>query len=153
MSGLEARMKRTTVFSNGTLTLGTNYSLSRSAVAGSGIPNDKTAGKQLIYTPVHHLSAVMSVSHAIFNGGLDLVADSRRFTTSDNSEWLSPAVRLNADIGAYIPLKRTSVKIELSAYNILNADWESVRNYPMPLRSYRIRLIIDILSQHKNGKP
>jgi len=153
VSGLEARLRRRVPVSSGTLAFGSNYSLTRSAVAASGVLNDKTVGKQLIYTPVHHLSADVSAIYAFLNGGLRLVADSRRFTTADNSEWLSPSFRLNADIGAVLPVKQASVKIELCADNILNADWESVRNYPMPLRSYRIKLILTVLSQQKTSKP
>ncbi len=153
VSGLEARLRRRVPVSSGTLTFGSNYSLTRSVVAASGILNDKTVGKQLIYTPVHHLSADVSVNYAFLNGGLRLVADSRRFTTADNSEWLPPSFRLNADIAATLPVKQASVKIELCADNILNADWESVRNYPMPLRTYRIKLILTLFSQQKTANP
>jgi len=153
VAGLEARLRRKVPVSRGTLTFGSNYSLTRSAVAASGILNDKTVGKQLIYTPVHHLSADITLIYAFLNGGLRLVADSRRFTTADNTEWLPPAFRMNADIGAALPLRQASVKLELCADNILNADWESVRNYPMPLRTYRIKLILTAFSQHKTAKP
>lgn len=153
VSGLEARIRRRVPAATGTLTFGSNYSLTRSVVASSAVLNDKTVGKQLIYTPVHHLSAEVSLNHAFFNGGLRLVSDSRRFTTADNSEWLPPAFRLNADIGAALPLKLASVKIELCADNILNADWESVRNYPMPLRTYRIKLLLTVFSKQKTVKP
>jgi hypothetical protein len=110
-------------------------------------------GKQLIYTPVHHISADISLNLAFLNGGLRLVADSRRFTTTDNSEWLQPSFRLNADIGAALPMKHASAKIGLCADNILNADWESVRNYPMPLRTYRLKLILILFSQQKTANP
>ncbi|HSO77797.1 MAG TPA: hypothetical protein VLQ76_04465, partial [Bacteroidales bacterium] len=153
VSGLEARIRRRVPAGTGTLTFGSNYSLTHSAVAASGILNDKAVGKQLIYTPVHHLSAEVSVIYAFLNGGLRIVADSRRFTTADNSEWLPPAFRVNADIGAALPVKQSSVKIELCADNILNADWESVRNYPMPLRTYRIKLLLTVFSKQKTEKP
>lgn len=153
VSGLEARIRRRVPAGTGTLTFGSNYSLTRSAIAASGVLNDKTVGKQLLYTPVHHLSAEVSLIYAFLNGGLRLVSDSRRFTTADNSEWLPPAFRLNADIGAALPVKQASVKIELCADNILNADWESVRNYPMPLRTYRIKLLLTVSSQQKTAKP
>jgi len=153
VSGIEARLKRRVPVSSGTLTFGSNYSLTRSVVAASGILNDKTVGKQLIYTPVHHISADISANFAFLNGGLSLVADSRRFTTADNSEWLQPSFRLNADIGATLPMKQASAKLGLCADNILNADWESVRNYPMPLRTYRIKLILILFSQQKTANP
>lgn len=152
IAGLEARLKRIVPVSSGTLTFGTGYSLTRSAVSGSGILNDRTVGKQLIYTPVHHLSADVSAIHGFLNGGVRLVADSRRFTTADNSEWLSPSFRINADMGAALPLKQASVRIDLCADNILNTDWESVSNYPMPLRTYRIKLTLTLFSQPKTAK-
>ncbi|HSO77539.1 MAG TPA: TonB-dependent receptor, partial [Bacteroidales bacterium] len=64
VSGLEARIRRRVPVGTGTLSFGSNYSLTHSAVAASGILNDKTVGKQLIYTPVHHLSAEVSVIYA-----------------------------------------------------------------------------------------
>jgi iron complex outermembrane receptor protein len=153
VSGLEARLRRKIPVSRGSLAYGSNYSLTHSVVAASEILNDKTVGKQLIYTPVHHFSTDISVIYAFLNGGLRLVADSRRFTTADNSEWLQPSFRLNADIGAALPFKQTSFKIGLYADNILNTDWESVRNYPMPLRTYRIKIILTLFSQQKTSSP
>jgi len=148
--GLETMVKKIIPVSRGKITMGTNYSLTGSMVKSSGVLNDKSIGKQLLYTPVHHLSANFSVNYAFLNGGLRLFADSRRFTTADNSEWLPAAFQVNTDIGAALPLERTLIKIDFCADNILNRAWESMRNYPMPLRTYRIKLNFNLFSKPKN---
>ena len=151
--GIETRVKRSVPFGRGKVTAGADYSFTSSEVTSSHVLNDKSIGRQLIYTPLHHFSVNMSASYNILNGGVRLFADSRRFTTSDNSEWLPAACQLNADIGASLPVKHSLVQLNLSSDNILNTSWESVSNYPMPLRSYRIRLILTFSSINKTENP
>jgi iron complex outermembrane receptor protein len=149
VSGFETRIARKMPVTRGMITAAINYSLTGSTVASSGILNDRTVGKQLIYMPLHHLSANVSANYAFLNGGLTLVSDSRRYITADNSQWLPGNCTVNAEIGADLHMKSTVVKIGAAVENLLNSSWESVKNYPMPLRSYRIKLTVTINSNVK----
>ncbi|MCJ7821385.1 MAG: TonB-dependent receptor, partial [Bacteroidales bacterium] len=149
VKGIETRIARKMPVTRGMITVGVNYSLTGSTVASSGILNDKTIGKQLIYMPLHHLSANLSANYAFLNGGLSLVADSRRYITADNSQWLPGNCTVNAEMGALLQMKNTSMKIGVAAENLFNTSWESVKNNPMPLRSYRVKLTVTIKSNAK----
>jgi iron complex outermembrane receptor protein len=117
-----------------------NYAFSRSVIARSEIPNDRSVGKQLIYAPLHHSNINISASWRWLIASMTQAWESRRYTTSDNSEWLPSSFITDASVGAVIPAGKVSVKTELKINNILNTSSESVRNYPMPLRTINLNL-------------
>lgn len=119
-----------------------NYALTRSLIAGSDIENDGAVGRQLIYAPLHHANMNFSSSRKWFTAGLSAAWESRRFTTSDNSEWLPSAFMTDAFAGAEINTGAVSWKTEIAVSNLAGIATESVLNYPMPLRTFKIKLIL-----------
>jgi hypothetical protein len=76
--------------------------------------------------------------------------ESRRYTTSDNSEWLPPDFMTGISAGAVIPAGPVTIKTEIKVNNITGTPVESVRNYPMPLRTFNIK--ITLTWSDKTGK-
>lgn len=119
-----------------------NYSLTRSVIASSDVANDGAVGRQLIYAPLHHANMNFSSSRKWFTAGLSAAWESRRFTTSDNSEWLPSAFLTDAWAGAEVKTGAVSWKTEIAVSNLAGIATESVLNYPMPLRIFKIKLIL-----------
>ncbi|MGB2868610.1 MAG: TonB-dependent receptor [Bacteroidota bacterium] len=65
---------------------------------------------------------------------------SRRFTTTDNTIALSsePFVIVQTDFSYSLAMEGISVIMRLSIDNLFNEDYEVVKSYPMPLRTYRL---------------
>ncbi len=119
-----------------------NYAFTRTVIAGSDIANDRSVGNQLIYAPLHHANINLTAGRAWFRTGLSAAIESRRFTTSDNSEWLPSAFMTEAFTGAVIPAGPVKLQADVRVNNITGTRAESVRNYPMPLRTFNIRLTL-----------
>jgi outer membrane cobalamin receptor len=63
-----------------------------------------------------------------------------RYTTSDNSEWLPESFLADATLGAVWKISKTLMTFDLKVNNIFNTSAESVQYYPMPLRTYTLRM-------------
>ena len=142
VSGLDARTAREQSVGEWKLKGWLSYSLTRSVVAASDIPNDRSVGSQLIYAPRHHANLNLSAAGRWFTTGITAAWESRRYTTSDNSEWLRPYLMTGASAGAVIPVGPVTMKTELKVNNITGTPVESVRNYPMPLRTFNIKITL-----------
>ena len=71
---------------------------------------------------------------------------SRQFTTLDNTTPLSssPYAVVDCSIASYVPLLGIDSRLQLLVENLLDNDYEIVRGYPMPLRSYRVNLSLQL---------
>lgn len=150
VSGLDARAGREQALGVWKLNGWISYALTRSVVAGSDIPNDRSVGSQLIYAPVHHANLNLLTVRGWFRAGMSAAWESRRYTTSDNSEWLQPDFMASASAGAVIPAGPVTLKTELKINNITGTPLESVRNYPMPLRTFNIKITLTWSDKTKN---
>ena len=142
VSGIEARAARH--WSAGTRKLHgwVNYALTRSVIAGSEIANDRSAGNQLIYAPLHHANINFTAGRAWLRTGISSSWESRRYTTSDNSEWLPSAFITEAFAGAIVPAGPIKLQADLIVNNLPGIPFESVRNYPMPLRTFLMKITL-----------
>jgi len=144
VTGAEARAGTELTVSEWKIKGYVNYGLTRSAIAVSDIPNDRSEGSQLVYSPLHHLNVNIDAGWRILSGGITAVAESRRYTTSDNSEWLPATFLADMYLGTSIKAGMTVIRADLRISNILNTGSESVRNYPMPLRAFNLRLTLTL---------
>ena len=142
VSGFEARAGSQRTLARLKLNVWLNYALTRSVTAGSDLVNDKAAGSQLIYAPLHHANVNITGTRSWLRTGLSAAWESRRFTTADNSEWLPSAYMTDAFAEAIIPAGPVQLQTELKVNNLLGTQNESVRNYPMPLRTFTVKLTL-----------
>lgn len=117
-----------------------NYAFTRSVVAFSDLPDDPSQGKQLIYTPLHLLNINTNAGWRFVRAGITAAYESRRFTNSDNSEWLPDSFLADANLGAVLKILKSLITIDLKVSNIFNTSAESVQYYPMPLRTYSLKM-------------
>ncbi|MRR22934.1 hypothetical protein EG830_08140 [bacterium] len=149
VSGLDARAGREQAVGEWQLNGWFSYALTRSVIASSDIPNDRSVGSQLIYAPLHHANLNLVAARGWFRAGMSAAWESKRFTTSDNSEWLPRDFMTAASAGAVIPAGHLALKTEIKVNNITGTPVESVRNYPMPLRTFNIKLTLTWSDKHK----
>jgi iron complex outermembrane receptor protein len=150
--GLEGRLGSEVPFNELVISSYLNYGFTRSVIAASEIPNDRAEGSQLIYVPGNLLNLNMGLRWKMLRAGVTALYQDRRYTTSDNSEWLPPSFIADAKVGAVLPAGKTKIGIELNTKNIFNSSSESVRNYPMPLRTFNLRLTINFTDNNKNNE-
>jgi len=152
VTGAEVRAGTAVSVSEWTIKGYLNYGLTRSVNAGSEIPNDRSEGSQLAYMPLHHLNMNIDAGWRVFSGGMTAVAESRRYTTSDNSEWLPASFITDLYLGSSVRAGMTVIRADLRVNNLLNARSESVRNYPLPLRYFNLRLTLTWSDKTKNNE-
>jgi vitamin B12 transporter len=65
-----------------------------------------------------------------------------RYTTEDNAEFVPAYTITNVSIVGEFILWRSAATVRCDVRNIFNAEFEVMRGYPMPQRSYRVSLSI-----------
>ena len=122
------------------LLLTANYSYQ--AATDRTDPKDNAYGKQSAYLPRHSGAANLVWENPAVNVGLTFSGASSRWATNNHA----PGTRLPGygEVGAtcYRNFRLPSgvLKANLSLHNILNKNYEIVRRYPMPTRSFVVTL-------------
>ncbi len=140
VTGIEGRVGAELPVNEGNINTYINYAFTRSVIAASGLPDDPSQGNQLIYTPLHLLNFNMNAGWKFVRAGITAAYESRRYTNSDNSEWLPDAFLADANLGVVLKIRKSLMTIDLKMNNIFNTSSESVQYYPMPLRTYTMKM-------------
>jgi vitamin B12 transporter len=138
--GIEGRAGAELPVNNGNINAYINYAFTRSEVASSEMTDDPSVGKQLIYTPLHVLNFNTTAGWKFVRAGITAAYESRRYTTSDNGEWLPGCFLADANLGAVAKIRKSLMTVDLKVNNIFNTSAESVQYYPMPLRTYTLKM-------------
>ncbi len=150
VSGAEARLGSEVAVSEWYMKGYLNYAFTRSLIGESELPNDKSVGKQLVYAPLHHLNMNLDAGWKTIRAGVTAVIESRRYTTSDNSEWLPASFTTDMLMGTSFGKGTTRIRADFMINNVFNTPAESVRNYPMPLRTFNLRINLTWTEKPKN---
>ncbi len=118
-----------------------NYTYAHST-DNSGI--EGTQGKQLIYIPRNRWSAGYDIRYKErlwlhYNANFTDV----RFTSDDESYFTNPYYLHNVEVGYKFKLLNHKLSLSFKVENIFNSYYESTEYYPMPLRMFWSRLIIN----------
>jgi iron complex outermembrane receptor protein len=140
VTGIEGRAGAELPVNNGYINAYINYAFTRSVVASSDVPDDPSTGKQLIYTPLHLLNINTNTAWRFVRAGITAAYESKRYTTPDNSEWLPESFLADANLGAVLKISKSLITIDLKVNNIFNTSVESVQYYPMPMRTYTLKM-------------
>jgi vitamin B12 transporter len=110
------------------------------------VEDQKSLGKQLIYTPNHSGMLGLYYKHRKFQLNVNSQYVGKLYTKSDNleSNILKPYVLLNIGAGCAFNFKKLGGEIWLNAINMTNQMYQVMENRPMPLRNYQITLKINI---------
>lgn len=126
------------------LTVQTNYSWQHAADRTN--PADRSYGKQPAYLPRHTLGASLDYTNPWFGITLSVTAVSERWSTHEHTATTRlPAYHeWNVALHRTIPLPHgRSLDMRADALNLLDHQYEVIRRYPMPGRSYRLTVAMN----------
>ena len=100
-------------------------------------PNDSTKlGKQLIYIPVHTLNTSFSLKRWNFYLLYNFHYISDRFTGNDNLSYMPGYYLSDIIFGKNINLRNFVLSLQLEINNLMDLDYQSIVNRPMPGINY-----------------
>ncbi len=96
------------------------------------------------YVPRHALSAILRADAGIFFTGTYFHYYSTRYTTTDGNPYyaLPPYTLTDLIAGIRLPKKKTAWHLQAETHNLFNNHYEVIRSYPMPGRSFFLKLNI-----------
>ena len=106
-------------------------------------------GNQLIYIPVHQANASLHLAWGRFYSGLVTNLTGKRYTTADNSAFLAGYIINNILAGLKFRLNETIIDINFNIDNLLDVNYQSIAYYPLPGRSYSVKILFQFIKQTK----
>ena len=109
---------------------------------------DESIGKQLPYIPKQSANIVVNLSPFGYHITWLWTYYSERFTTTSNDKTskldvLYPYIMNNLYIGKEIKINNQKIDFELKILNLLNEDYRTVLQHPMPRRNYSLLIRYD----------
>ncbi len=99
--------------------------------------------RQLIYRPEHSLGYTLRVGTEKLWAQIQGIHQGRRYITAQNTKWLDPFTKYDAQIGIERSLWRDlSIGIVLEVRNIFDKRYQLVADYPLPGREWNIKTSI-----------
>lgn len=121
------------------------YSYTKSVGGRSDISNDASAGKQLIYIPENQANFSLNLGYRKLHSTFGTCFVGKRYTTTDNSEYLSGYVVNNFSAGMKLSMKRSFADISFDIDNVFNSEYQSIAFFPLPGRSYNIKISLQFV--------
>jgi iron complex outermembrane receptor protein len=121
-----------------------NFSHNRSITKESGVSNDQSIGKQLIYVPKNQAGSSLKFGYKnfLFSWLSDFVG--QRYTTSDNTSSLPYYVLNSSSLSYTLFGKLVTYNFNFKISNLFNTSYESIAYYAQPGRAYTLKLIINL---------
>jgi outer membrane cobalamin receptor len=139
-SGIESMVSVKYAGNNLTLNFNAGYTYIK-AVSKDSL----TLDKRLIYVPEHQVNGSFQVVYKALYSAWITEFTGKRFTASDNSNFL-PACSVNSIItGFKINLKQNLIDLNFKIENIFDKRYEAIAGYPLPGRSFYIALLFQII--------
>jgi outer membrane cobalamin receptor len=107
--------------------------------------------KQLIYIPENQATTLLRLAYGNFYSSFDANFVGLRYLTGDNSNELSGSDYLpdyilnNIMAGVKLPLHNTSIDFDFSIENLFDINYQSIAQYPLPGRSYLIKILFQFV--------
>lgn len=101
---------------------------------------DRSENKQLPYTPIHNLNLIQSLQ--IKGWGLRIIETftGEQYSTTDNEEILDHYLLINLQINKSIAVNNFKILAGIEINNLLDSQYQQLRNRPMPGRNYMFTL-------------
>jgi len=99
-------------------------------------------GEQLVYIPAHTCNIALTGIYKWLKVGTTMLWNSRCYTDNNYSDPLYGYFITDMLCGVSFNKKPCRIDVDLTINNILNARYESVKKYPMPLRSFMLNLVL-----------
>ena len=122
------------------MTLNMDYAYTKSTV--QKVQNPDILGKEMQYVPRHLLKGHFALAYGPLVCSLDYQVTGKRFTTGDNDAHyvLEPFQTTTFSAGYTLQRKNHRLTLRFQLMNLMNEQYQLVRNYPMPGRSYHVGL-------------
>ena len=143
-SGMESSVSLDYVRSHFNASFKAAYSFTRARNGNSGVADDLSARKQLVYVPENQVNSSFRVGVGNIYTTLVLNFVGKRFTEIDNSKYLPWYLINNFNTGIRLPFKNSLVDINFNIDNLFNTTFQSIAYYPMPGRSYFIKILVEL---------
>ena len=124
--------------------LRSGYSFTKASTYGSNDNNYTSNGKQLIYIPENQANASLWIGYKKFYSSWGSILTGKRFVTEDNSKYLPWYLLNNLKTGAKFNLKTNSIDVSFSIDNLFGANYQAIEYYPLPGRTYSVKLLFQI---------
>lgn len=102
--------------------------------------NREAIGKQLIFTPPHKAAAQGQLHYKKWNLTLDELFTDKRFSRSDESEYLPAFWLTNLSLGYQHRFDQKLLAARLTAHNLFNYHYQVIPFYAMPGRIWELSL-------------
>jgi iron complex outermembrane receptor protein len=142
--GVEAKIKIGLDLKKVNTNLSGSYSYTASTNKEINSPNSNSINKQLIYVPENTASISFNISFFGFAFTYNHVFTGRRYTTSDNSEYLMPYNVGSIFISKQFNFKNFGVKIFTDINNVWNAEYQAIAWRAMPEANFRAGIAVDL---------
>jgi outer membrane cobalamin receptor len=126
--------------------LSANYSYTRASTTGSYIANDAAIGKQLIYVPANKGNCSINMTYRMFYSSWITAMTGKRYLTVNNSDFLPGYMLNNLIAGLRLSTKGNTMDLNFQIDNLFNITYQAIAYYPLPGRSYSLKLLIQILN-------
>lgn len=123
-----------------------NYDYAISQLKKTRFEGDRGVGKQLPYQPKHSLHTHFFWEGEKWTISAGLKSVSRRYISADHSNSLSPFHLGNASVSYKFPLESMEIEGTLFSDNLLNQNYQSVNQRPMPLLTCGVNIIIKFIN-------
>ena len=144
-TGAESSVSLNYIQNNISTSLRAGYSYTRAISTRSDIENDMSAGKQLQYIPENKANAMLRVAYKNVYSSWIANLTGKRYVTVDNSNYL-PGYFVNIlNAGIKFVSKGTSIDVNFGIDNIFNIYYQSIAYYPLPGRSYSLKVLVQIV--------
>jgi iron complex outermembrane receptor protein len=144
-TGIESSVSLDYAIDNINVSLNTAYSFNKASAVGQKNENDVTSGKQLIYVPENQVKMSLRIDFRKFYSNWTTNFTGKRYVAVDNSDFLPGYLINNFNGGIRLPLKSSLLELNFSIDNIFNTNYQSIAFYPLPGRSYNLKILVQIV--------
>jgi vitamin B12 transporter len=125
----------------------TNYVLS--SRTQTTLAHDESINRQMTYVPMYSGSAIFSIEYKNWMMRIAYVYTGYRYLTADNYSYLTPYQIIDARIARTFIMKNVLLNVFAEGNNLLNENYQSYAQYPMPLRNFKAGIILQYQKQNK----
>ncbi len=144
-TGGESSVSLDYIHNNINSSLKAGYSFTRVIAVGSKNENDNSVGKQLMYMPENQANASFRIGFKNIYSSWVVNFNGIRYITVDNSKYLPGYFINNLSTGLKFTLKGSSIDMNFNIDNLFNINYQSIAYYPLPGRSYIVKILVQII--------
>ena len=141
-SGIESSVGIGYLAGNLSVSLNADYSYTRAVAPDS---ESEVSTKQLLYIPENQLTTVLRLDYRQISSSLLTNYTGKRFITVDNSQYLPAYIINDLNLGMKIDSKKNTFNVNFIIENIFNVTYQTVAWYPLPGRSYLVKVIFKLV--------